>query len=302
MTTNFSAGTSKARWRPTKTFWITAGVWLLLLIIMLATGVSGALGVWLVLFALFLIVTALYALLFGRRSWLGLSNRKRAGAAVGGGVVALIVGAVVAAAAGPAPSTITPLADTKAVATMTASPSPTPTSTPKSKLLAECVSEGTSLVESGGTLKCIKNDKGTLVWMTEKDAKKLVAEQVQATKAAVEKAAEEKLAADKAAAVVAEAARAEAARAEAAKAAADAAAQQAAADAAANEAARLAAEQAAQQQAPAPQPLLEAPAPAGAYYANCTEAKAAGVAPIYQGQPGYRGALDRDKDGIACDK
>lgn len=39
-----------------------------------------------------------------------------------------------------------------------------------------------------------------------------------------------------------------------------------------------------------------------AYYANCTEARAAGVTPIYQGQPGYRLALDRDKDGIACER
>lgn len=37
------------------------------------------------------------------------------------------------------------------------------------------------------------------------------------------------------------------------------------------------------------------------YYANCTEARAAGVAPISQGQPGYRAGLDRDNDGIACD-
>ena len=38
-----------------------------------------------------------------------------------------------------------------------------------------------------------------------------------------------------------------------------------------------------------------------AYYENCAAARAAGVAPIYAGQPGYRGALDRDKDGIACE-
>jgi hypothetical protein len=38
-----------------------------------------------------------------------------------------------------------------------------------------------------------------------------------------------------------------------------------------------------------------------AYYANCTAAKDAGVAPIYEGQPGYRSALDRDHDGIACE-
>ena len=41
---------------------------------------------------------------------------------------------------------------------------------------------------------------------------------------------------------------------------------------------------------------------AGAYYANCTEAKAAGAAPMYEGDPGYRSGLDRDHDGIACDK
>lgn len=37
------------------------------------------------------------------------------------------------------------------------------------------------------------------------------------------------------------------------------------------------------------------------YFANCTEARAAGVAPLHVGDPGYRTALDRDKDGIACE-
>jgi hypothetical protein len=37
------------------------------------------------------------------------------------------------------------------------------------------------------------------------------------------------------------------------------------------------------------------------YYANCTAARAAGAAPIYVGDPGYRRALDRDGDGIACE-
>lgn len=37
------------------------------------------------------------------------------------------------------------------------------------------------------------------------------------------------------------------------------------------------------------------------YYRNCTEAKAAGAAPLRLGDPGYRAALDRDKDGIACE-
>jgi hypothetical protein len=39
------------------------------------------------------------------------------------------------------------------------------------------------------------------------------------------------------------------------------------------------------------------------YYGNCTEAKNAGAAPLRRGQDsGYRSALDRDGDGIACDK
>ena len=53
-----------------------------------------------------------------------------------------------------------------------------------------------------------------------------------------------------------------------------------------------------------PPPVVQpapAPAPASAYYANCTAARAAGAAPIYRGQPGYRTALDRDRDGIACE-
>ncbi|GAC70910.1 excalibur calcium-binding domain-containing protein [Gordonia soli] len=42
-------------------------------------------------------------------------------------------------------------------------------------------------------------------------------------------------------------------------------------------------------------------APAGAYYRNCGEAKYAGVTPIKRGQEGYRTALDRNGNGIACE-
>ena len=38
-----------------------------------------------------------------------------------------------------------------------------------------------------------------------------------------------------------------------------------------------------------------------AYYANCDAARSAGVAPLHRGDPGYRSALDRDDDGIACE-
>ena len=37
------------------------------------------------------------------------------------------------------------------------------------------------------------------------------------------------------------------------------------------------------------------------YYPNCAAARAAGAAPIYVGQPGYRPGLDADNDGIACE-
>lgn len=37
------------------------------------------------------------------------------------------------------------------------------------------------------------------------------------------------------------------------------------------------------------------------YYANCDAARAAGAAPIRRGEPGYRPALDRDNDGVACE-
>lgn len=37
------------------------------------------------------------------------------------------------------------------------------------------------------------------------------------------------------------------------------------------------------------------------YYANCAAARAAGVAPLHKGDPGYRSGLDRDGDGTACE-
>lgn len=37
------------------------------------------------------------------------------------------------------------------------------------------------------------------------------------------------------------------------------------------------------------------------YYGNCDAARAAGVAPLHVGEPGYREPLDADGDGIACE-
>lgn len=137
--------------------------------------------------------------------------------------------------------------------------------------------------------------KDSTVHLGVKSLEKIAAEKAAADKVAADKAAAEKAAADKAAAD---------------KAAADkAASDKAAADAAA---AKAAAEQAAAQRtvpqvpaqvpaAPAPAPVAPA-APASVQYANCTAARAAGAAPVYAGTPGYGRHLDRDGDGIGCDK
>lgn len=52
--------------------------------------------------------------------------------------------------------------------------------------------------------------------------------------------------------------------------------------------------------AEAPEPRTTAPAP-DVYYGNCDEARAAGDAPLYRGDPGYGPHLDRDGDGVACE-
>ncbi|PGE28405.1 excalibur calcium-binding domain-containing protein, partial [Bacillus wiedmannii] len=37
-------------------------------------------------------------------------------------------------------------------------------------------------------------------------------------------------------------------------------------------------------------------------YANCAAVRSAGKAPLYRDQPGYSSKLDRDGDGVACEK
>jgi Excalibur calcium-binding domain len=37
------------------------------------------------------------------------------------------------------------------------------------------------------------------------------------------------------------------------------------------------------------------------HFAGCNAVRAAGLAPLYRGQPGYRAGMDGDDDGIACE-
>jgi hypothetical protein len=43
------------------------------------------------------------------------------------------------------------------------------------------------------------------------------------------------------------------------------------------------------------------PTPKPVYFATCDDARRAGAAPLYWGQPGYRVELDDNRDGIACE-
>ena len=47
-------------------------------------------------------------------------------------------------------------------------------------------------------------------------------------------------------------------------------------------------------------PRRGSPAP-GQAFRNCSEARAAGAAPVHRGEPGYGAHLDRDNDGIGCE-
>ncbi|TVV71376.1 excalibur calcium-binding domain-containing protein [Sphingomonas solaris] len=40
---------------------------------------------------------------------------------------------------------------------------------------------------------------------------------------------------------------------------------------------------------------------AATYYPGCNAVRAAGKAPLYRGQPGYRESMDGDNDGIVCE-
>ncbi|GAB2742322.1 GmrSD restriction endonuclease domain-containing protein [Sinomonas soli] len=51
-----------------------------------------------------------------------------------------------------------------------------------------------------------------------------------------------------------------------------------------------------------PVPVAPVPDTGSVSYANCAAVRAAGAAPLYAGSPGYSRKLDRDGDGVACEK
>lgn len=53
---------------------------------------------------------------------------------------------------------------------------------------------------------------------------------------------------------------------------------------------------------PAAPPAPAGPVPPADGWPNCTAAWEAGAAPVYRGDPGYHSRLDRDNDGIGCER
>ncbi|MET9312264.1 excalibur calcium-binding domain-containing protein [Kribbella sp. NPDC003505] len=51
-----------------------------------------------------------------------------------------------------------------------------------------------------------------------------------------------------------------------------------------------------------PTPTTVPATSAAVVYQSCEEARAAGAAPLHRGDPGYSAALDRNGDGVACDR
>lgn len=282
-------------WRPTLLFWIVAAIVLLILLI---AAISGGFAGVLVFLGIIALITGLYALLFKRRSWIGIPHRKSALAVTVSGILVILLGGVAGAGASPKSG------DTAAslVSEQRATPTATPTETNPAQ--SDCLTADESRTYNGEVFICTAGSDEKLVWLPEAESRSLVeareakakvaAAKVAADKAAAQKAAAkaaaDKLAAQKAAAKAA-ADKLAAEKAAAAAAAARAAAEKAAADQAAQQAA---AEQAAQQ-------AVVPAAPASVYYANCTAARAAGAAPVYAGTPGYAPHLDRDNDGIGCE-
>lgn len=250
-------------WRATKSFWIVAAIVLLLV---LSAAASGGFGSVLALLGIVALFTGLYALLFKRRSWVGIPHRKSAAIVAASGVIATFVGGGIGAAtAAPSGSHVVAVAESSPSVTATqtetaeSSTSATATPTETSPANAACTTATESRTYRDEIFTCTVASGDKLVWLSEADSKKLATQKQEAAKAA-----EAKAAADKAAAAKAAEAKVAAEKVAANKAAAQRlAAEKVAADRAAAE--RLAAEKVAAEQAAAAEAARQAaqvPAPA----------------------------------------
>ena len=270
--------------------WVVIALSLLLLALFLSTG-AGGFGMWVLFMGILVLVTALYALVFRRKSWarLGSASARKRVMATGAGMA--VAGFVIAGMTlPPAEKTVEPVAGATSTPTpfkTTASPTPSPSPTPTIAANQACKSEGAKQgVRTAATASpsptetptasaspsststaspspsstavsvvyvCTEDDNGRLVWMDEERSEALITAREQAEQQKIDDAAaaEAQRLADEQAA---------------------AAEKQRVADEQAAEAQRLAAEKAAaeeqarqqQYQEAVPAPVAPAPAPAPA--------------------------------------
>lgn len=274
-----------------KRFWWVFAATLALLLI---AAVANILGTTLFLIAVFVIVLGIIAVVRGRLHKFNISNRRAGAVVLLLGVYLLVLGVV---------TSIT-TDDDIPVAVAAGDP---------------CELTGSINEHDSGTLYCIPSDADDLTWASAAEftahqkavAKELEEAAQQEAQEAAEKHEQELTAAEKRAEAAETAlqdlkdeAEAEAKAKAAEKADKEAADKAAAAKAEEEEERERERQQEAAQDTPAPAP---APAPesnntgVSGPYKNCTEARAAGAAPVYRGEPGYGPHLDRDNDGIGCE-
>lgn len=271
--------------------WIVGAVVLLFLIL---GAVAGGFAGMLVMLALFLFGTGLYTLIFGRPSWLRLPSRKWGGIALGSGFALLIVGGLLlppspdveeSSVAQPTPSATSTVSPS---ATATASPSaapsvsptpeptppPTPSETPTAASEPVAAESITSCAEAAA--RGIYNmPAGSPAYSAEfdpdRDAIACENSNIEYDPTLLGESPEVPAPAPSTPPIAPAPA------------------------------------------PPAPEPAPAAPVPAPpvpepvvpvpvAPYANCDAVRAAGAAPIYEGQPGWQSRLDgNDNDGIGCE-
>jgi hypothetical protein len=158
----------KITWRPSITFCIVAAIVLLLVIIFAA---AGGFGGALVILGIVALITGLYALLFKRRTWVGIPHRKSALLVVGSGIVVFILGGSVLAATASSTGGQAESALVEVSATATATPTPTATNPAKTA----CLTANETKTYNGGLLVCTMGADQRLVWLPEAESKVFVA-------------------------------------------------------------------------------------------------------------------------------
>ena len=254
----------------------------------------------LLILALIGAIAGLIAVFVGRVPGIAGANRQTAVKGTGLLCAFVIVAGIAVGVKGPAPEnndTAAPAANDgqavpaePAISSETPTPTPSPTPTLTDYIGQECESDDLVMEQGLEQLFCDQEADGSLVWVTTQEHERLVlAEQEAAEKAKAKAAAEQ---AEK------EAAAKKAAEQKAAK--EKAAAEKAAAE---KKAKQETEKKAAPRSTPKPTPKsTPKPEPVQSrHFKNCSEARSAGAAPVYRGEPGYGKHLDRDGEGVGCE-